>query len=190
MGRTRARPTPTSRARGVARRSWPATVAATGALRTDSTGASAVKTRHLSLPASIRISPLERATLRERLARCARWQEERQGDGDTPIRVDVHPPRWCVEAVHARGTWPGIRPLVNVVDHPVVRPDGSVLAASGYDADTALFLSTDGLPLDLPEKPTRDDTRAAAGRLLDVVSDFPFEKDHHRSAWLAGPLTP
>ena len=49
------------------------------------------------------------------------------------------PPDWAAQAVAARGTWPGLRPLEGVTEAPLLRPDGSVLAAAGYDAPSGFL---------------------------------------------------
>src|SRR5262249_4217340 len=120
---------------------------------------------------------------------CAAWRtirETAEGQQERPAR----PPSWCVAAVHARADWCDVRHLEAVVDYPVLRPDGSVLSCPGYDAQTALLLQLGGCVPELPESPTRDHAVNAATELLDVVSDFPFEREAHKAAWLAGLLTP
>jgi hypothetical protein len=133
-------------------------------------------------PLAPRIDPLPAPLLRERLAANSRWATAE----DKPAR----PPAWCVSAVHARAGWAGVRHLEAVVDYPVLRPDGTVLAAPGYDADTGLLLEPAGPVPDVPSHPTRDQARAASNLLLEVVADFPFAQDVHRAAWLAALLTP
>lgn len=135
------------------------------------------------------IAPLPKASLREFLADVARWRAfDKRADTWHP----AHPPPWAVEAVHARGRWEGIRPLRGIVEHPVIRPDGTVLATPGYDAVTKLICvpSADLDDLRVPDRPTLDDACAAVATLAGVVSDFPYEKPAHRAAWLAALLTP
>jgi hypothetical protein len=81
--------------------------------------------------------------------------------------------------------------LEAVVPHPVVRPDGTILATSGYDPCSRLLacLPRD-LTLSVPDQPTRADVAAAVATLDDVIHDFPFETPAHRSAWFSGLLTP
>ncbi len=100
------------------------------------------------------------------------------------------PPAWSVAAVGSRGSWPGVRPLTGVVSFPVVRHDGTILIAPGYDPRTGLFLHWSRSPLAIPDRPTLDDAKAAVAELLEVVGDFPFASDMHRAAWLAALLTP
>jgi hypothetical protein len=145
--------------------------------------------RGIRRPFAPRIEPLPPPLLRERLAACARWitvKETQEGPQETP----AHPPGWCVAAVHARADWPGVRHLEAVVDYPVLRPDGSVLASPGYDPDSGLLLDLAGDAPGLPDAPTRAQAVAARDALLEVVCDFPFEQDCHSAAWLAALLTP
>jgi len=140
-------------------------------------------------PFAPRIEPLPAALLRERLAADVEWIALKQKDGDL-VETPAHPPAWCVSGVHARGSWPGVRHLEAVVEYPVLRPDGSVLSQPGYDADTGLLLAHTGPLPQLPDHPDRDAAIAARDQLLDVVADFPFEQNVHRSSWLAALLTP
>jgi hypothetical protein len=136
-----------------------------------------------------RIETLPPPLLRERLAANARWltvQETREGSVEKPAR----PPAWCVAAVHARAEWPGVRHLEAVVDYPVLRPDGTILSRPGYDPDTGLLLEMRAPFPPIPERPSKAEAEAAREVLMDVVTDFPFERDVHRAAWLAALLTP
>ncbi len=101
----------------------------------------------------------------------------------------VHPPEWCVSQVAERGHYPELRELLGVVSQPTTRPDGSILSEPGYDPATGLVLAPHG-QVDLPAAhPTREDALRARDALLDVVADFHFSGDEHRSAWLALVLT-
>src|SRR5262249_28160198 len=93
-------------------------------------------------------------------------------------------------AVHARAGWKSIRHLEAVVDYPVLRPDGTILSQAGYDPSTALLCEPVGQSPVIPDRPTRQDALAAREVLLEVVEDFPFERDVHKAAWLAALLTP
>lgn len=136
------------------------------------------------------VRELAKPLLRERLTRVARWKQ-RRGRGEEAELVGAHPPDWCVSAVQARGWWANVRRLEAVVTHPVLAPDGSVLATNGYHARTGILacLPSD-LSLCVPDRPTPDDVSAAVAALLDPVADFPFETPAHRAAWVAGLLTP
>jgi hypothetical protein len=136
------------------------------------------------------IAPLPLPGLRERLAKFAVWKKWRKlRDGELES-VPTHPPDWSVSAVAARGEWPAIRPLEAVIEAPVLRYDGTILDVPGYDPDTALLYEPNAAFLTVKARPTLTDAKAAAGRLLDLVIDFPFASDAHRAAWLAALLTP
>jgi hypothetical protein len=133
-----------------------------------------------------RIEPLPRELLREHLAAVASWQQFK-GDNLVPAR----PPGWCIGAVHARGQYPGLRHLQAVINHPVLRADGSILAVPGYDAVTGLYMDGGSdVPLPLLATPTHADARAAVKTLLEILVDFPIAGLHHQAAWLAALLTP
>src|SRR5262249_45674478 len=89
-------------------------------------------------PFAPRIEALPLPLLRERPAASARWMTMKQTQ-QGPSLSPGHPPGWCVAAVHARANWPGVRYLEAVIDYPVLRPNGTVLAQPGYDSDTGLL---------------------------------------------------
>jgi hypothetical protein len=135
-------------------------------------------------PDAPRIEVLDAAIVRERLtqvARFAKWKDKRL--------VPCHPPDWCVAAVCKRKTWRGLPLLEGIATYPVLKPDGTVLCSPGYDADTGLYLT--GLPElpPIPGRPTRRQAVEARDLLLDLVADFPFAREFHKAAWLAGLLT-
>lgn len=132
-----------------------------------------------------RIVSIEKATLREQITRHVRFGKRNKQDE----LIDVHPPSWCVQAVHARGKWDQIPHLTGIVDHPVLRPDGTILAQPGYDAQTGLFLTSgDGWP-PFRDDYTHDEAISAAQQLLEIVADFPFKSKVHHVCWLAALLT-
>ncbi len=135
-----------------------------------------------------RIEPLSIPSAREKISQHARFYVVVETDDGTEEK-DKFVPEWCVRAVHARGQWDGIRPLVGVVNHPVLTPDGSMLTTPGYDPQTRLILDWRDEPLVIAERPSREDAIASLGRLKSLVSDFPFETDAHRAGWLAFLLT-
>ena len=137
------------------------------------------------------VRELPKPLLRERLTRCACWQTEAFDRNGNVILREAHPPGWCIDAVFARSLWPGIRHLSAVVTCPVLLPNGRILRESGYDTQSGILAAIPpGLVIDLPDRPTAEQVAAAVAALWEVVQDFPFERPEHRSAWLAGLLTP
>lgn len=134
-----------------------------------------------------RISPLPEPTLTELLSDCAAWVKPCKDDELRP----VPPPRDVVRALAARAEWQRIPALRAVVHGPVLRPDGTVLTAPGYDpAARLLYCPRAGATWPaVPDRPTREQARSALAQLVDVVADFPFVAASDRSAWLAFVLT-
>ncbi|HVX15107.1 MAG TPA: hypothetical protein VHC22_28200 [Pirellulales bacterium] len=137
-------------------------------------------------PGLPRISDIPMARLREMMSERARYFSI---DGKDEINP-VHPPGWCVSGVAARGTWHGVRCLEAIVESPVLRADGTILQEPGYDRDTAILYLPNAEYPEVPPEPSQHDAHYAAQELLEVVEDFPFESEPHRSAWLAGTLGP
>lgn len=139
---------------------------------------------------SPRIGLLPPAALREQItATCFLYKMAKGKDGEEFER-SVNPPQWLAPAIIARGSWPALRPLEAIVETPVMRPDGTLLDAAGYDPDTGIIYEpTVDLPA-IPQLPTRIDARKAADLLLDLLCDFPVVGEAHKAVWLAGLLSP
>ena len=135
------------------------------------------------------IASIGEAELRSMLTRCAEFVTF-VGKRGVPRHAD--PPIAVVRDVLALGEWT-FPALVAVTEHPVVRPDGSVLATPGYDAATKLYYHP-GAALDvppIPDAPTRDEAQAAAAIIEDeVLCDFCFDGDASRANAVALLLTP
>lgn len=131
------------------------------------------------------IRELPISILHVRLAQVVRWLKlNSRGDYKrAPVPASI------VSAVHARGQWDAVRPLVGVLTAPTIRPDGTVLQVAGYDEATALLFWPSRQFVEVPESPSREDAIGAAESLLELVVDFPFATGADRSAWLAGVLT-
>lgn len=136
-----------------------------------------------------RIGLLPRASLRERITKHTRIVVNKLVKKEWE-QVPAHPPNWLVEAIEARGDWPGLRPINSISDSPILRPDGTVCQDPGYDAASGvLYEPTAEFPA-IPPDVGPDDADWALAQLLEVVEDFSFEGPEHRAAWLAGLLTP
>ena len=146
-------------------------------------------TKGIRRPITPRIEALPQPSLRETMAAVADWVKPKATKTGVVLEPAT-PPAPSVAAVYNRGYWPGVRYLEAVVDYPVLKPDGTILLRPGYDADTGLLLEWHGGDLAIPEQPSRQDAEKARDDLLEVVKDFPFEKESHKGAWLAGLETP
>jgi hypothetical protein len=137
------------------------------------------------------IRNLPQPLLREmltRLVECVRPVKNKKGKSKTKV---ASLPGHVVQTIHCRGVWQNVPHLAGVVGHPVLFSDGSILATPGYDRESGLMVwLPEGLKVSVPAVPTRADVLRARDVLLDVVIDFPFKTAAHKSAWLAGLLTP
>ena len=125
------------------------------------------------LPAYLRELATEAATSQKFDKRAQKWEE-------------VLPPMWIIDTLSSRPNWP-FPALEGISCAPTMRPDGSILAKTGYDLDTGLYLDLNGMQHPpLPNYPTLDDVRTAIGRLQEPFRDFPFAAPCHFSATLSG----
>ncbi|MEY4513783.1 MAG: hypothetical protein RLZZ450_5905 [Pseudomonadota bacterium] len=130
------------------------------------------------------IRPLPEAVLRMNLHEAAPWKK-RLEDGS---KVDTHVPKDVLMALHQLGQWKNVRRLVGLTHGPLLRPDGTLLVRSGYDAATGLFCSADA-DIQVPESPTTQQISDAVELLFDLVGDYHFDRPAHASAALSGILT-
>ena len=148
---------------------------------------SSPKCRHLNLPEAPRIKIVSPALLRSKMSGVVKFMKP-SPDGEMPPQP-VHPPEWCVKAVHSAGRWETVRQLNGVSDIPILRPDGSILAEPGYDPVTGLLLVPRCDVPTIPSNPSGDAVREAVADLLEIVIDFPFSRPEHQAAWLASVVT-
>lgn len=87
---------------------------------------------------------------------------------------------------------PNLRTLRGVVHSPVFRPDGTVLAAPGYDHDTGLLhLPEPGLTVPrVSDEPPASEVTDAVKLLDEMLAGFPFVSEHYRANYLGMLITP
>ena len=132
--------------------------------------------------------PLSPATLAGWLSDVAEFRRiDKKGEV-----YQVAPPPAVVAYLHAEYDLPGVRPLTGIVEAPSLRPDGTILTQPGHDSRTGLYLAWRGKALDVPERPTRQDARAAYAKLADVFAEFSYQGDKGVmvAATVAAVLTP
>ena len=96
--------------------------------------------------------------------------------------IPAHPPKWAIQAIHARG-YGTASGRSKEISGPVLRADGTILAAEGYDPGTGLLCSAAVNVAAIADMPTCRDIRNAIETLTDSVADFPFENEAHRAVW-------
>lgn len=101
----------------------------------------------------------------------------------------VRPPTWAVQTIIDRQHWP-FAPLEGVIETPFIQPDGTLVNRSGYDDETGYQLVLpEGLRVDVHPEAGLDDAEAAYGRLVELLSDFPFDGPAHVGTAIAAILT-
>jgi len=124
--------------------------------------------------ASIILIPATPDTVMTYFESISRFQKKRDGSGwrNCPM------PRWLAQRFLALPDRTGLPVLKGLAPCPTLRPDGSLLAEPGYDAQTKLYL-IDGIDVTVPDKPTEEEVRAALNTLRAFPSTFPFAGKEH-----------
>lgn len=79
--------------------------------------------------------------------------------------------------------------LKGLARQPYLRPNGSLMIAAGYDAETAMFGVFNPREFTIPDSPTRAQAEAALVLLNDLLKEFSFTSETDRAAALAAILT-
>lgn len=144
----------------------------------------------IKLPAgAVRIRPLPVGQLPLRITDACRLMVEKEVEGEIEL-VPTQPANWLINGIFTHGDFGNeIKALDGVITAPTIRPDGTILQTEGWDSKTGLlYYASEKFPK-VPENPTHEDAKQAAGLLLSVVKDFPFQEDADRSAWIAHLLS-
>lgn len=101
------------------------------------------------------------------------------------------PPADVVRDLLTIGNWT-FPALVGLVETPILRPDGTVLDAVGYDHSTRLIYRPrrDFAPLVVPEEPSKAEADRALSLVDELIGDFRFRDDASRANAVALLLTP
>lgn len=122
-------------------------------------------------PGALRLCELTAPWLTERFATVARWQRFSQKD---QVWKAVDPPEQYAKTYLAKvGQWRA-PVLTGIVECPTLRRDGSLLSASGYDAESGLYVDYTGDPISIPDSPSRADALAALAVLKEPYREFQF----------------
>jgi len=101
------------------------------------------------------------------------------------------PPSKVAGVILSRAAISPLPSIAGVITTPTLRPDGSLLLASGYDETTRLYHVLDPalrLPV-MPEHPTKHDADLALELLSDLLREFPFTNEVSRAVALSAIIT-
>jgi hypothetical protein len=113
-----------------------------------------------------------------------------KGQPDQWEPAEFTPPAETLAAVLAPKSWPGLPVLNGIIGSPVLRPDGTLLTAPGYDEASGLFLAS---RVQLPQIPARPDAEAVAWArdllFRCVLGDFRWAGTADRANYVAMLVT-
>lgn len=136
---------------------------------------------------SVLTHTLNKDRLREIISGAMSFSKSNSGHPEQrkPCRV----PPLCPQAILSRPAWTGIRQLNGIRYTPLMTSEGEINQEPGYNKETGIFLHlTEQFP-SVSETPRATIGREAMKRLENLVRDFPFATQAHKSAWLAALLT-
>lgn len=82
--------------------------------------------------------------------------------------------------------WGGLPTISRLSETPVLAGE-RLICTPGYDRETGVWINA---PLvEVPERPTKEDARAAFARLLTYIEEFPFESELDKAAAMAAMFT-
>jgi putative DNA primase/helicase len=131
---------------------------------------------------SMIIQELTHAALRETLDRLILWKKLKPSG---PVVTDC--PKTIPDFLLSRSTWQ-LPVLRGIITTPVLKADGTVLSAPGFDHATGLYLASDET-WTIPESPTQDDAVKALLELVKPFNQFPFVSESDRAVHAAAILT-
>ncbi|KDN84405.1 bifunctional DNA primase/polymerase [Kitasatospora cheerisanensis] len=114
--------------------------------------------------------------------------DDKETGGTKAVRALVNP-RTC-STILGRRDWP-LRKITGVVTSPVLRRDGSLITAPGYDPATGLFLHPRVKVRRLASELTPESLARAKDIVLgQMLADFPWQTPADRANFLGALLTP
>lgn len=133
-----------------------------------------------------RVQAISQPALVRALAGAATW-ERFDGRAEDWVRAD--PPARHVAVLFDATSYPHLPVLAGLARQPYLRPDGSLMAAAGYDATTGMFGVFDAREFSIPNSPTREQAEAALALLKDLLAEFSFAGDADLATALMAMLT-
>jgi putative DNA primase/helicase len=132
-------------------------------------------------PGAFVLRPATAPMIDDIFGRAVHWQDGKTlADRDCPAKV-------AQQYLSRAGLW-RLPELLGIVEAPVMRPDGTIVTARGYDEPTALVLKSPLLWPSLPS-PSRAAAQAAIKCLTEPFAEFPFSTPAGWSVLVSAILT-
>ena len=134
----------------------------------------------------IRIQDVTLPALVRALAGAAMWE---RFDARSEEWVRADPPARHASVLFDASSYPHLPVLNGLARQPYLRPDGSLMTATGYDTVTGMFGVFDTNDFSIPGKPTRAQAETALTLLKDLLVEFKFSSESDLAAVLVAMLT-
>ena len=135
------------------------------------------------------VHAMDENSLRYESGKLTQFWYWRKLPNDMMVETLTDPPSPVCRNVLSMGMRRDLKKLTAVITAPTLRPDGSVLAVPGFDAETGLLYETESFPQPIPEHPNREQAQAALAYLWAPFQTFPFVGATDRAVHLAALLT-
>lgn len=132
---------------------------------------------------------VNRATVAYHVGKSAQFFRRRVNAQGVEIERLENPPQRICDTVLGKGAERKLKRLDAVTNAPIMRPDGTIQDAPGYDGEVRLFLDMDEAPLPVPDNPSAAELRKALATLWEPVAHFPYDTPDCRAVTLAAMLT-
>lgn len=116
------------------------------------------------------------------------WYKRDNRAKDSPIR-QANPSQELIKAILNNGKNSDMPILKGIIQQPMLRKDGGLITAQGYDPISGFFCDFDTSKYNIPSHPTQEDARRALDHLSDIFSEFAFASEVDRSAAFAAAFT-
>ncbi len=133
-----------------------------------------------------RIQDVSQPALVRSLSGAALWERY---DARAHDWVRTDPPARHAGVLFDSTSYPHLPVLSGLARQPYLRPDGSLMAAAGFDAVTGMFGVFDTRSFAVTEHPTLDEARAALDVLRGLLTEFSFGGEVDQAATLTAMLT-
>lgn len=133
-----------------------------------------------------RVQEITPPSLVRALAGAATWE---RFDGRSEDWVRADPPARHASVLFDASSYPHLPVLNGLTRQPYLRPDGSLMAAAGYDTATGMFGVFDAREFSVTDKPSRKQAKAALTLLKGLLAEFSFANESDLAAALAAILS-
>jgi hypothetical protein len=136
------------------------------------------------------IDLVNKAALRNQLTKVANFYRV-EIKNEKKHLINVPPPDNITESILAQSN-NSFPPLENIIECPVLRPDGTIITKAGYDSMTRLYhYPAKDLKLpDIPTNPSVTELVAAIDLVKEIVCNYEFETVASEANYYAAMFTP